>query len=442
MSSVRHAKAQPASEALPVATRVVQYLVLAGMVLSWCAAVIVAQTTDASPPVGFVEPRGKPFVYYIFHGLGIMSALSAGAIAGFKGGFRKAGAGTLLAFWVLVITAISWALIAYRLDDYLSWAALGATGPVVWLSCALLFAGMQRSLWDSLERLLRALSYLTALLALVSIVQNYDFLTERWLSAPVQYMVLLMWIGGWTFLTSWEATGWRLYLRFFPFVVFILAALTTQTRSWFLMSIFVMMARVWIKKTARVGAGVTAKMVAAAGAFVSVMLLLVLVFQEALFDAYARFAHRALDDSRTLQYVEFFSQKTFSDLILGGGPKATWNFGVGEEFENYQNFDNNYLWMAFLGGIPLMLSYTMVIIVPGIRAAFKGVRKNDAAAATLLVLWALACTGFSTYATPSLTPYSYFLCLLSGRCLCFLAEQREAGHSHAGVTRWQQREVR
>lgn len=431
------------TEALPFAVRLVKYLVLAAMVLSWCAAVIVAQNTDATPPVGFVEPRGKPFVYYICHGLGIASALSAGALAGLKGGFRKAGAGTVLAFWILVSTAVTWALIAYTLEDYLSWAALGATGPMVWLSCALVFAGMDKTVWATLERLVRVLAYLTALLALVSIVQNYDYLTERWLSAPVQYMVLLMWIGGWTFLSAWDTAGWTSYLRLFPFVVFVLAAITTQTRSWLLMALFLVMGRIWINRTAGKNRGkTTPKMVAATGAFIALLVFLVLLFQEALFDAYARFAHRALDDSRTLQYVEFFSQKTFSDLILGGGPKATWSFGVGEEFENYQNFDNNYLWMAFLGGIPLMLSYTVLVIVPGIRAAFKGVVKNDAAAAVLLLLWALACTGFSTYATPSLTPYSYFLCLLSGRCLGFLAEQREAGRRHAAVSPWQQREVR
>ncbi|OGU05259.1 MAG: hypothetical protein A2075_01045 [Geobacteraceae bacterium GWC2_58_44] len=429
------AKSQPASETSTVAIRIVKYLVLAGMVSSWCAAVIVAQTTDSVPPTALVEPRGKPFVYYILHAMGIASMLSAGALAALKGGGKKLGSGTLLAFWVLVITAVTWALIAYKLEDYLSWAALGATGPFVWLSCVVLFAGMERSLWKPLEQVIRVLAYLTAVLALVSIVQNYHYLTERWLSAPVQYMVLLMWIGGWTFLTSREASGWRMYLRYFPFVVFVLAAVTSQTRSWFLMSMFLIIARFLINRSAgRSRAGVSPNVIAGTGIFISIALLLALVFQGQLFDAYARFAHRAMDDSRTEQYVQFFSQKTFYDLILGGGPTATWNFGWGEEYENYQSFDNNYLWMAFLGGIPMMLSYTVIIIIPGVRAALRGAKNNDAAAATLLVLWGLACTGFSTYATPSLTPYSFFLCLLAGRCLIFIEEQRGTGHSQARVS--------
>lgn len=404
--------------------RLVRYLVLAAMILSWCAAVIVAQTTDVAPPVGFVEPRGKPFVYYICHGLGIGCVLSAGCLAAFKGGARKVGAGTLFAFVVLAVTAIAWALIAYRLEDYLSWAALGATGPMVWLSCILVFAGMQRSLWGSLDRTVRILAYLTAALALVSIVTNYDYLTERWNSAPVQYMVLLMWIGGWTFVTSWDRSGWALYPRLVPYVVFVLATVATQTRSWFFMSLFLFCGRFLIKRSAGRGA-LSPKAIATTGLLLSVMLLFFLVFQDSLADAYGRFMHRALDDSRSEQYRQFFAQKTVYDLILGGGPKATWNFGYGEEYENYQNFDNTYLWMAFLGGIPLMVGYTVLVIVPGFRAAFRGARGNDAAAAGLLVLWGLACTGFSTYANPSLTPYSYFLCLLSGRCLAYLSEWRQ-----------------
>lgn len=422
-SQAQAALPQESLERPAVATRVVELLVVAAMILSWCAAVIVAQTTDVVPPEGFVEPRGKPFIYYICHGLGMAGILSAGALAAFTGGFKRIGAGNLILFWTLVATVVAWALIAYRLQDYLSWAALGATGPVVWLSCVALFAGMERAIWKRLEQVVRFLAYATALLALVSIVTHYSYLTIRWLSAPVQYMILLMWLGGWTFITSWEESGWRRYLRFFPFVVFVLATVATQTRSWFLMSIFLCFMRIWINKTAGTGSGFTPKVAAIIGTFLSLGLILALLFQDSLVDAYGRFAMRALDDSRTEQYRVFFSQKSFDDLVLGGGPTATWNFGWGEEYENYQNFDNAYLWMAFLYGIPLMLSYTFIIILPGFRAAFKGAKGNDAAAAALLMLWGLACTGFSTYVNPSLTPYSYFLCLLSGRCLAFISEK-------------------
>lgn len=428
-SQVEAALPRYPTEQRAIAVRLVELLVITGIIASWCAAVVVAQTTDVVPPEGFVEPRGKPFIYYICHALGMVSVLSAGVLAGFTGGFRKIGALNLMFFWILVLTVSIWSSISYTLEDWISWKALGGTGPIVFLTCVLVFAGMERGVWKRLERVVRGLSYLTALLALLAIVTNFSYLTERWFSAPVQYMVLLMWLGGWTFLTSWEESGWHRYLRFFPFFVFVLATVATQTRSWFLMSIFVCFMRIWINRTAGTGSGFTPKAAAIIGTFLSLALVMALLFQDALLDAYGRFVMRALDDSRTDQYRVFFAQKSLYDLVLGGGPTATWNYGWGEEYENYQHFDNAYLWMAFLYGIPLMLSYFVLIILPGYRGAFRGARKNDAAAAALLMLWGLACTGFSTYINPSLTTYSYFLCLLSGRCFAFLAEKREEGRS-------------
>ena len=128
------------------------------------------------------------------------------------------------------------------------------------------------------------------------------------------------------------------------------------------------------------------------------------------------------EDTRTEQYEEFFAQVPLSDLILGRGPNGVWYFAGNE----YQYFDNSFLWMAFLGGLPLLISYLVLIIVPGFRAFFRGAKDDDAAASALLILWAIACLGVSTYSHPSLTPYSYFLCLLAGRCHGYLAEAREA----------------
>jgi hypothetical protein len=412
---------------------IIKFLVLSALICSWCAAVLFAQTTDVVPPNGFVPPRSKPSVYYLLHALGILSALSAGAIAAWTEGYKRCTAATRKAFWVLEITAVAWGVVAYGVDDYLSWQALGATGPVVWLSCLLVFAGMERELWKAVGQVIRILAYLTGVLALFSIASSYHYLTERWLSAPVQYMVLLMWFGGWTFLTSWECTGWRLYLRYFPYLVFVIGTVVTQTRSWFLMSIFLLIARLLVLKSAgRDGRALIRNVISAACILLPACFLLAMIYQEPLLDAYARFAERATEDTRSEQYVMFFSQISLPDLILGGGPKATWDFGSGHDFEQYQFFDNVYLWMAFLGGLPLMLSYMALVIVPGVRAAARGVKKDDAAAATLLVLWGLACAGFSTYVMPSLSPYSYFLCLLAGRCHAVLEEGEQEGVSEAG----------
>ncbi len=400
--------------------RLVSGLVITGIVGAWLAWVIVAYSTGASPDESFFGPRSKPFVYYIFHAAGIFSVLAAGILAFFKGHYRRLGGITRAAFWFLVITSVTWSLIAYDLDDYLSWQALGSTGPLVWLTSVLIFAGMDRSVWKSLEPVIEVIAYITAVLALFTIVTTYGNLDERWFSAPVQYMVLLIWFGGWTFITAGSRGGWRLFLRCVPFIVFVFTAIVTRTRSWFLMSILLFIVTLFCSRHEEQmemeNRRRRLKVFIAVGV---VFLIAGVLLQDPLLHALDAFSERALDDTRSEQYVEFFSQVPLSDLVLGRGPNGTW-FWQGEY---YQFFDNAYLWMAFIGGLPTLLAYFILVIVPGVRAYVRGASGRDAAAAALIILWGLACSGFSTYISPSLSPYSYLVYLMAGRCLGYLAEK-------------------
>jgi hypothetical protein len=401
-------------------------LIVIGIISAWCAYVVVAQNTDPTAyDIHEVNPRSKPLIFYILHGGGILSVLTGGIFSMLNGEYARTDRWTRFAFWILLISSIVWAFVAYGVKDFLTWKALGATGPLVWISCVLIFAGMGRTLWKVLEPVIRMIAYATAVLALISITTNYHYLTERWLSAPVQYMVLLMWFGGWTLLTSWNCTGLRLYLRRFPYLVFMLCAILTQTRSWFFMSIFLLMAIGYISIAMK--ADMTKymeKFILNASVIIVLLSLAFFIFQEPLINAFNRFASRAFEDSRSELYGVFISQVPVTELILGKGPNATWSRGIGEAFEEYQYFDNAYLWMAFIGGLPLMGSYFILIVLPGIRALFKGTVGDDTAAAILVLLWGLACTGFSTFTNPSLTPFSYLICLMSGRCLGHLADVR------------------
>ncbi|RII27097.1 MAG: hypothetical protein CXR31_07530 [Geobacter sp.] len=352
--------------------------------------------------------------------------IAGSSVAMLNGWYRKAGGGTRLAFWLLQITSIIWALLSYTFQDYLSWKALGATGPFVWLSCILVFAGMDKSVWKVLDPLVRYLSYITAALALYSIYgYHLIVMEERWLSAPVQYMVILMWFSGWTLLTSWNSRGTKLYVRFLPYIVFIITTIFTQTRSWFLMSIFLFIAFNYVSAIKYKTQKTFIKRYSASIGLSIVMILIAILFLHGpLAGAFDTFSSRSFEESRIGQYVQFFSQVQATDLILGSGPDASWEFSTGEGREEYHYFDNAYLWMAFIGGFPMMISYFVLIVFPGIKLFFSRVTGDDAAAAILVVLWGLACTGFSTYLNPSLTPHSYLICLLAGRCIGCLSESR------------------
>lgn len=398
-------------------------LVVTGIVTEWLAWVIVAHTTGVASADIFAEPRSKPFVYYILHAAGMFSVLGAGLLAFFRGYYQGLGTISRAAFWVLVCTSITWALVAYDLDDYISWQAMGSTGPFIWLTGVLVFAGMDRSIWKVLEPVIEIISYLTAALALFTIITTFGNLDERWFSAPVQYMVVLMWFGGWTFLTAGDSRGLRLFIRCVPFLVFVLTAIVTRTRSWFLMSILLLVVNLFFLKSEKSEDIDNRGRRLVSFIAVGTMVLIIGYFlKDTLFVAFDAFLERGLEDTRTEQYSEFFSQVSVSDLLLGRGPQGTW-FWQGDD---YQFFDNAYLWMAFIGGLPTLISYTILVIVPGLRAYFLGARGNDAAAAVLLILWGFACAGISTYISPSLSPYAYLIYLMAGRCLGFIAESNDA----------------
>ncbi|MBU5614632.1 hypothetical protein [Geomonas azotofigens] len=398
----------------------VPLLSAAGLLGAWGAWVVTAQSIGTTAGEGVVGPGEKSALYYLAHGLGLVCVLAAGLTAALKGQYRRLESGTRFAFWALQITALAWAIVSYGFADYANFKAFGATGPFVWFSIVLIFAGMDKKVWPLVDKVVFGTSIISACLAIVSIATTHRDITQRWLSTPVYYMVLLMWYGGWTLFSFTRHQKLSQFWRFIPYMVFICLAVFTKTRSWFLMSFFLLMSFFWLNKPAgRIGGGFLAHRLKSLLVLLVALSILGFFLQDLLLGAFIDFQDRALQDTRSGQYVDFFADVPLSDLVLGRGPNGTWDWNG----RDYQYFDNAVLWMAFIGGIPTALSYLVLIILPGLRClGSEAVEIN--AAAVLLLLWGLACVGFSTYSNPSLTPYSYLLCLLAGRCLGFLADRR------------------
>jgi hypothetical protein len=135
---------------------------------------------------------------------------------------------------------------------------------------------------------------------------------------------------------------------------------------------------------------------------------------------------RLYQDDRSQQYVDFFSDVQWQELALGRGPAGTWYWpGIG----NFQFIDNGYLWMAFIGGLPILLAYCVLILLPAVHALWAGAPLNISSAAWIILLWALALGGLSNYNIPSLTLQSYCISLFAGRCHAWLSESRGSVHS-------------
>lgn len=400
--------------------RRVAWLAALGLLGAWVAWVVAAQSVGTSAGEGIVEPGAKPFYYYLAHGAGLLCALAAGVMAARDGQYRRLDPITRNAFWVLQLTAAAWALLSYGIGDYISFKAFGATGPFVWFSTVLIFAGMEKRIWPLIDKVVFSTAAISAVLAVVAVATTHRDITQRWLSTPVYYMVLLMWFGGWTLLSFSREQSLRESWRIWPYIVFMFLTVFTKTRSWFVMSVILLFAFLALNRPAvKARSAVLAHRLKMTAIVLAAAAVMGFILKDLLVSSFLEFSDRAMQDTRSGQYIDFFADVPVTDLILGRGPNGTWDWNG----RDYQYFDNALLWMAFIGGIPTAISYVMVVILPGFRALGSG-STEITSSSVLLLFWGLACTGFSTYTNPSLTPHAYLLCLLAGRCLGAVAEKR------------------
>jgi hypothetical protein len=279
------------------------------------------------------------------------------------------------------------------------------------------FAGIEERTWIFVSATAQILAYVTGALTLRLLLADTNYTAFHGYSRYIEYAILLTWLGGWTILSSVQARGWKLIPPGLLYAVMLWNALYSQSRSWLINTILI----------ALVFAARCTRTISARGRIVAVALPLVLVAvtaaavwtlrAESAGLAIENFTARTADDTRSAQYVDFFADVAPSELLIGRGPKGTWYW---PEVGDYRYFDNGYLWILFIGGVPMLVSYFVIVVIPGLRAIRLKRNGPAATAATLVLVWALALTGLSTYTLPSLTTTHLFVALLVGRCYAIL----------------------
>jgi hypothetical protein len=361
----------------------------------------------------------KPPLYYYMHAAALLAVMAAGFLAALTGRLRVLGFGGRIAFLVLAVCAVGWAVASYTLEEMFSRTIFGPTGPFVWFALIFALAGTDRRVWAVIDPLIRILAYATSVLALWTLISSRGSVYySGQFSKPTQYSILLMWLGGWTLLSATRLRGWRLAARAMPFFSLLLVAIYSQARSWTALTILLGVAFVILRAREQRSAMATVRMVVVTG--VLVVTLGMITYDIFLKSALEGLAGRVQDDTRSGEYIAFFSAVPVSDLLLGRGPKGTWYW---PGFGDFQFADNGFIWMAFIGGLPTLFSYVALVIWPGVRALLMGPRGQDAAAVILLLFWALALVGLSTYTLPSVSMSSYLVSLWAGRCHLCLAER-------------------
>jgi hypothetical protein len=403
-------------------THVIAALVVIGLASAWIAAVspIENSFTTVESNGKFLMQVVKTPLYYGAHGLAICCVTAAGLMCGLDGRWRLIELGARVAFYVLLLEAFIWAEVGYTTDEILSSKVFGATGPFVWVTLLVVIAGTDRSLWIYIDPTIRILAYASAALAARTLI-TLNYLSYQGASKYTEYTILLMWLGGWTLLSSIRIRGWQLLPRTLPVICLIPIALCSQSRSLTLLSCLLVILFVVLR--AREKGSMARAMPILITAFVlgcGIALLIYSIVPETANASVNGLNARLAEDTRSGQYTDFFSVVPVSDLLLGRGPNGTWYWtGFGE----YQFFDNGYLWMLFIGGVPTLLCYLRIVVWPAMQAISTKPKGDDAAAVCLAIVWGLCLTGLSVFMLPSVGLANYVVLLFVGRCHGLLAER-------------------
>ncbi len=391
------------------------FLVTATLVLAWIAEIALAEGA-VDGIIDLAAP--KSMVYYVTHAGSILLGLISGFLAVLNGAGLFLKISARLAMAGLFLSAVIWAAVAYAPRQILSSLILGATGPFVWLMLIFTFCGALTSVHRTIEKVVPWLALFTALFAvrmlLTAPVPDYSF----GLSIHTAYALLMMWVVGWSLLAGAHLSGIALIFRVVPYLVMVPVAIVSQSRSWTLLTLLL-------------GAAWTCLRIGHQGWLKSAFLLAVLAVGGVLAinriasrmadseSAVGKLAERMGDDTRSGQYVDFFADVKPAEMLLGRGPNGTWYW---TDVGDYQFIDNGYLWMLFLGGVPLLLTYFATQVWPAIPLSrhiisyLRQGQSSDVASICMVIFWGLTLAGLSTFSGPSLALPSFLVALWAGRC--------------------------
>jgi hypothetical protein len=414
-------------------------LVLVAIIVSWFATLAKWHSTSVSVdmsqgvPVYRVEAddsRGQRvlegFSLFCFVLAGVMSAVNS----------RRLQIPRLVAFLLatMLMDCVYWCLVTYAPSEY--WPLLiGSTSPFLFVICLGVFAGFDPTLWHKLRPVAIAIAFGSMILGIYYTI-NYTVKGIFEGSNPtIEHLQIAFWFGM-LCLTLRKSSSWLGCLPgLLPIASAIPMAVMASSRSFIILAILGLLTGLMIplQRGRRIS---VAKMIAL-GFFTVIALaiglwVLILVAP----DRIQTLNDRLADDSRSGQYEEFFQQVPITSLILGGGPKATYTM---RNVADYDYFDNQFLFILFKFGIPVLLGYCAIVIWPGLRLLIKTRRKHHRLLAIVIVFWTLAGLGLSVFHNISVTPQNLVIVLLAGWCWSALAT-REKGPltrkpEHTGLKR-------
>jgi hypothetical protein len=350
----------------------------------------------AVTPDGMLVTNKNP-LYYICHAFEIATLLTAGGFSLLMSSRndRRTIAFPMAAF---LIAAVIMTVRGLSGQDMLSTKILGATAIVPCLLSILIIFGMNKHNNRVTDKLLDLSGFLlTILLAMASV--RHTFHTRQDAVANLQgYLIALYVPAVWQILKPPSRTSWiRNWLRFAPITAYAAGSLLTQTRLNLLLLVPIL--GIYLFVQSRRGNIVRELWLLAAGLAIAILVIPILLqtrVGDSIQWSILGLQNRLSVDTRTGQINAYFADLDAVDLVFGRGTDATYLW-AGRNWHG--GIDVGYLALVLYGGMPLMISYLVLHILPGLRALRCWSNSRQLSCAGVVVLWGirLLSTGYMDY---------------------------------------------
>ena len=396
--------------------RVVLALTLAGLIAALATLVLLLDSIQQQAKPGEFIPSNiiKPTIYYVAHAIQIVLLLAAALVSLMCDGLRGIERGYFWRFGLFIGAVFLMTAKGYSAADLTSTRLVDSMGPFPYLVSLLVFVGARQKYWSVIDKAMVIEAVFLSVMALTALSSLHSFTRDRVIASLGGTLDALYWPAAWIALRRYTRDSFARHLRFLPILLYGFVSFFTETRLNVVMLLACLGVYSYVEykrltpqiATWVVGLGV----VVWTGTLAAIVLRDTSALRTVEFVADS-FYQRIDEDTRSGQIKSFFDDVEPSELVLGRGALATWNWG---RTEWSGGTDIGYLTILFYGGIPLLLTY----IVTHIRPAFRVVRTSpdgrQLAAAGIVVLWTIRMFS-SSYPNLTLSYYPVALCV--GACI-------------------------
>jgi hypothetical protein len=363
--------------------------------------------------ITYSTPIGSSLPTYLSY-LALAIFISAGVLSVLQSRRRRFAILIPFSLYLILACGTFWLLVGYDPSEYRF--ALGPGGPLTFVMCVGVYAGFDRTLWPALRPVALVIAYAATALGLYYALRLSGIGVFEGPTPMNQHLPTGFWFALYALLSG-GSSGWKSHVvalipiaLCIPIAILIasrsLAILPTLALALGLMSVFKSSIRVMPVKT--LALGLLAVILLGAGMW---------GFTIAMPDQLERFEGRLTEDTRTPQYSQFFEQVPVVSLITGLGPNATYTY---RNQSGYSYIDNQFLFILFRYGLPMLLGYCAIVLWPGLRLLVCGGGEKERLLGFFFAFWTLAMLGVSIFHAIVNNPPNLLTILLAGRCFTLI----------------------